>query len=546
MNSAKYWLLAIIFTLPAFGLMLRPGIYTMHDPHLFRVQQFDSCFRAGNFPCRWAPDSGKGYGEPLFNFYAQFPYWLTQSFRLSGASLIDSLKLAFIFSLITSSVAMYYLAARFWGRLGGLVSAVFYVFAPYRAVDVWVRGALPEALAFVFYPLILLFLDIYLSTKKTLPLVLFSIALALLITTHNLSFIMFAPFLFVFWAYRTILSRDWKNLSGLIPAGIFTLLLSAYYLLPVLLESNLVTLTETVTGYYDYHIHFATLRELFISRYWGYGASLWAQKFLSISVGQVQWLLPVGLSTLLIFPKIRRRVSPLPFLLFVLLGFIALFLTHGKSSVIWNNISFMKYIQFPWRYPTVAVFFLSLSAGALVKFTSHRARILIPISLILVILTNYMFYRPDIWRDITDADIVSGPLWDEGRSSSLTDFWPKTALRPPDTFASLSPEFITGTGSVIATVKNSSSFTYNLNILSPTAKISFPVAYFPGWEGYLGGESLPVFPDGDLGLVTADLPAGEHQINLKFTDTSPRKTGNLISLAALLSTPLWFLKKRIG
>lgn len=546
MKSAKYWLLAIIFTLPAFGLMLRPGIYTMHDPHLFRVQQFDTCFRAGNFPCRWAPDSGKGFGEPLFNFYAQFPYWLTQTFRLTGASLIDSLKLVFILSLIASSVAMYFLAARYWGRLGGLTSAVVYVFAPYRAVDVWVRGALPEALAFVFYPLILLFLDIYLSTKKTLPLVLFSVSLALLITTHNLSFIMFAPFLLVFWAYRTIISRDWNNIFGLIPAGILTLFLSAYYLLPVLLESNLVTLNETITGYYDYRIHFATLKELFISRYWGYGASLWAQKFLSISIGQVQWLLPVGLTSLLVFSKVRRRISPLPFVLFVLLGFIALFLTHGKSSVVWNNISFMKYIQFPWRYLTVAVFFLSLSAGALARFTSKRTGILIPLALIIAILTNYAFFRPDIWRTITDAEVVSGPLWDEGRSSSLTDFWPKTALRPPDIFASLSPQFVTGSGSVLTAVKYPSSFTSTLNILSDTARISFPIAYFPGWEGYVDNKSLYVFPDGDLGLITAELPVGQHEISLKFVNTPPRTAGNLISLTALLSLPLWFLKKRIG
>src|SRR3989339_818160 len=120
--------LLLLFLVPAFSLMLRPGIYTMHDPHVFRIQQFDNCIKDGVFPCRWAADSGKGYGEPMFNFYAQFPYWITQVFRTLNFSVLDSTKLAFIFSILASGISMYLLARRYWGQGGGLVSAVFYVY----------------------------------------------------------------------------------------------------------------------------------------------------------------------------------------------------------------------------------------------------------------------------------------------------------------------------------------------------------------------------------------------------------------------------------
>ena len=46
------------------------------------------------------------------------------------------------------------LAADLWGDWGGLLSAVFYIWAPYHSVDVFVRGAMNEAWAFVWFPLI--------------------------------------------------------------------------------------------------------------------------------------------------------------------------------------------------------------------------------------------------------------------------------------------------------------------------------------------------------------------------------------------------------
>ena len=258
---AKKIFLLILLTIPAFALMLRPGIYTMHDFHVFRQFEFDKCVAEKVFPCLWAPDAGRGYGEPMFNFYGQFPYWLGTIFRLSGLSVLASVKSVFILSLVLSGISMFLLARNFWGDKGALISALFYIYAPYRAVDVWVRGALPEALAFIFFPLILLSVE----KKKYLS---FSVLIFLLLITHNLSIFMFLPFLGIWWLVR---SRDWKFL----PAGLLSLVLGSFYLLPVIFESKLVTLTQTTADYYNYSLHWTTLSQLFLSRFWGYGGSTW-------------------------------------------------------------------------------------------------------------------------------------------------------------------------------------------------------------------------------------------------------------------------------
>src|SRR5258708_5691541 len=95
----KFILFVIVLSIPTFVLMLRYGIFSMQDFHLFRLIEFDKCIKALQFPCRWAPDSGAGFGEPIFNFYGQFPYWIGEMFHLISFAFTDSIKLLFILSL---------------------------------------------------------------------------------------------------------------------------------------------------------------------------------------------------------------------------------------------------------------------------------------------------------------------------------------------------------------------------------------------------------------------------------------------------------------
>jgi hypothetical protein len=58
--------------------------------------------------------------------------------------------------------------------------------------------------------------------------------------------------------------------------------------------------------------------------------------------------------------------------------------------------------------------------------------------------------------------------------------------------------------------------------------------YFPGWRVYVDGQEAPVYPSGDLALLTVDIPAGEHEVLVRFEDTAPRLAGNLVSLLTAL------------
>jgi len=470
-------ILLLLVTSLTYFRMLKTGMFSTQDFHLFRLYEFDQCVKNFQIPCRWAADAGLGYGEPLFNFYGQAVYWFGELFYLLGFSFINSIKTVFVVSLAGSALSMFYLAKKIWNdNVSAFISGVLYVFAPYRAVDVWVRGALPEAFGFVLLPLILLSIE-------TGSLVWFSVFLSLLILTHNLSVLMFIPIIIVWIVYR----KFWKAFLG----GLLSLLLSSFYILPVLFESKFIDIKSTIQGYFDFHNHFATSTELFISNFWGYGASVWGPKDdLSLAVGYVQWLIPLGVLLFLLFKKEVKKYKQ--FLILFLLGWFYLFLTHNKSTWVWEAFPLLPYVQFPWRFLGAIVFCFSLASGLLViLFNKQKSWLLVLVTLLVVVL-NVGFFREDIWYEVDDSYYITGVEWDRQRTASIGDFWPNFGHKIP---------------------QSPSNGTY--------------INYFPGWIS----EQPPVD-----GLILAE--------GAKFTDTPIRKIGNIISLVALIGLGTFVLKQK--
>ena len=75
--------------------------------------------------------------------------------------------------------------------------------------------------------------------------------------------------------------------------------------------------------------------------------------------------------------------------------------------------------------------------------------------------------------------------------------------------------------------------------------LRFYTYYFPGWRVYLDGERLrnaALRPEGTYGLLTVDVPHGEHHVLLRWGDTPVRATGKVltvISIALALAFLSW-------
>ncbi len=519
LKSIKFLVLVIILTIPAFWRMLRPGLFSTQDFHFFRFVEFDKCVQDGQLPCRWSPDAGLGYGEPVFNFYGQMTYAVGEIFHLLGFSLIDSFKAIFITSFLVAGIGMYFLAKRVWrSDWGALVAAVVYTDAPYRAVDVWVRGALPEALSFAIFPIIILFFERFNEKKKWRDLAGMSFFLGLLILTHNLSFVMFMVFLAPWVIFR--LGKNWGMYLKVGLAFLLSLGMAAFYILPVVAEVGLTGLrVATTNGYFDFRGHFTDLRQILFSHNWGYGASVFGlEDGLSFSVGWVQWILPL----ILLFWLRKKKL-----LILVLVGWLALFLTHYQSIFIWKALEPMKYIQFPWRFLGVAVFAFALAAGATSETSQKLKRILIILVVALVMALNFSFFREDIWYRYRDTDLTTGKAWSEQTGSSIRDFWPEFGHIVPDRPA---PPAYEGTKLL---EKRSNWVSYE--ITKEQSEYIFPINYFPGWVG--------VYSKGGLTAMLGPLEVGT-KVKLIFGNTRIRVIGNVISLVSLVALLGLCLKRK--
>lgn len=540
--------LIVLISIPTFFKMLHPGIFSMHDFHIFRMFEYHKCISDFVFPCRWAPDSGFGYGEPLFNFYGQLPYILGEPLVLIGFSILTTIKLLFIFSILASAVLMYMLVKYlFKSDFAAILSSILYVYAPYRAVDIWVRGALPESLSFVFFPAILLFATKYLKEEKFKNLLIFSLLLAGLIINHNLSFLMFVPFLAVWVLHFIIIDKKYYLIKNLALASILTIGIASFYLIPVIFESKLVTISETTNDYYNFRAHFTTLNQLLISRSWGYGASQFGpDDNLSFLAGQIHWILSIFV---LVFILVSMKFKQyLLLFLTIFLGWIGLFLTHGKSAPLWEKFSPLSFVQFPWRFLTMSTLFLSLSGGSVLLLLKNKYLKLLTLILIitLTIGLNFSFFKEDLWFKINDQQQFSSSRWQEQIASALTDFWPKSAPKIPNREAPQLPTFINGNGQIVNFEKYSHSATVQVKVTENNSSLQLPTVYFPGWKGYSNNKTIDIYPSGDYGQITTNLSQGEYNLKFKFANTPVRIIGNLISLTSLVVVIIIFFKDKFS
>jgi uncharacterized membrane protein len=244
----------------------------MDDMHVFRLQQFDQCLHDGQIPCRFISDGGMGYGYPLFNYYSPLPYSIAEGFHLIGFSFINSLKITFASCHLIGVLGMFLFASLFWGETGAAISSIIFLLAPYQATDSWVRGAIAESLAINIIPWIFYFLTQFINHKKNKLLLI--ISLASLFLSHNLISLAIAPVLLIYSIILLLKNKN-LNLKSLFRLTIPVLLslgLSAFFVLPAIFEKNLVTVDTMTQGYFNYVNHFATLNQLFISRFRGTGA----------------------------------------------------------------------------------------------------------------------------------------------------------------------------------------------------------------------------------------------------------------------------------
>ena len=548
------WLILLfLIAIPSFWYLLGSGYFSMHDDlQISRLYQMDLCFRDGQIPCRWVPDMGYGYGYPLFNYYPPLPYYLGQVFHLLGFSYIYSIKIMFILGLLFSSIFAYLLGKELWGKYGGIATAVFYLYAPYHAVDVYVRGALNEFFGLVLFPAVFWAVFKIVKENKKIFVVALAFFFSLLLLSHNLMAFFITPFL-IAWAFFLIFyfKKSRKVIWSLFKSSLLGVGLAAFFTLPVLFERNLVHIETMFVGYFNYLAHFADLNQLFFSRFWGFGASFWGPgDDMAFPLGQVHWI--VGGLIFLIFLRLffvkKKKESLLVFFFFFFFLSTA-FLTHQRSNFIWERVFVLSALQFPWRFLALSSFALSMLSGAIFVLIKKKkqALFLLILMIVMVFAFNISFFKPEKILDINDEQkLFSAKNWRKLQTDAIFDYLPIYSDMPPGGPAPENPFFEEGKGNISDYQKGTDWLKFKVRVETEESKIRIPVFYFPQWTVLANSQLLDIFYDNEFALLDINLDKGDYEVKAFLRNTPVRTVSNIISFLSWLFLGGFMLKYAYG
>lgn len=547
----------VLLVLPALAPLAQVGFFACHDGvfHVYRLAALERAIRAGVLYPRWFPDFAFGYGHPVLNFYGPLSYYWGLLFSLLGAGPVLAIKLFFATGLVASSAAMYAFARLHFHRFPSLVAAVLYAYLPYHLIDLYVRGAVAEFLAFVWFPLLLLAFHRLAEEdegSRLLPwTALAALLLVALVATHSLSALMFAPCLAGYLALLWWQRRDLRTPIRFALAGALALALGAFYWLPVMVESGYVGLGHGVSqGYRDHLLSVAGL--IFPGPIYEYAA----EAPITFPLG---WLHVGILLAATLLPLILRRRRLLA-LLFLAVGLFSVFMLMDISLPVWQTFeSALAFLQYPWRFQALTVLSTAYLAGLLLQVAIERApRVGLASGALLLILTAG-FALPGLPVSVSNPDLSVEGMWRLDRDlQQVGATWTGEYLpvwvqeqrwaisHPlPGTSRGRSPSSSAGYKVGQARLEGIGHTRYHLQLDAPQGtSLALHQFYYPGWQAHWQGEVIPARPQGELGLATFDLPPGSGPLVLRLTLTPAQWWGTVVSLAACLAVAAGLVARR--
>jgi len=506
--------LGIIFlSFPLIFPFLKPGFFPTHDGEwaIVRLGAMHRALISGQFPVRWAGNLNFSYGYPLFLFTYPLPYYLGEIFNLLGFGLIGSIKTLFILSIIFSGLTMFLLGKELFGEIGGLIAAIFYLYAPFRLVDLYVRGSLGESLAFVLYPLLFLSL-IKFKKNPNFWLAIGAIFYGAVILTHNISALLITPFLVIF----AFLSCPRCSL-GIFLLGVG---LASFFFLPALAEKSKIILSEVPLA--DKNQHFVTFSQLLVSS-WGYGSPGSKDAF-SFQLGLIH-LIALFLC-LIVWLKNKDHF----FSFFTCCFLMTIFLTLPISSAFWK-LPLLKEVDFPWRYLGSATFFISLSLGYL--GTQKRYLKVVGVALaLLAAAVSFRYARPINFIDYPDEYYFTN----EATTTSADELMPIWVKEKPTSRPTQKVEIISGRGKIENLNYDSKKISFTV-FAEEEVKVQINTIYFPGWYLKVDNQPLTKFEINEpKGVINFVVSSGNHKVFAYFGETEIRVLADLISLGSLIVT----------
>lgn len=527
--------IVLLLSIPAVRYLFVHGYFGVSDDlHIAWLYEMDRVIKMLQFPPRFVPDLSFGFGYPLFNFVYPLPFYIGELIHLLGFTFVDSVKIVFGLSIPLSMYFMYKFLKEFLTEELSLAGSVLYVYAPFRAVELFVRGTIGEIVAFVFIPIIALAIVNLTKEKISLKWIgVMAISSAGLVLSHNIMAYMFMPFALlllisrIIWVTKNKKAATFKSIVGLV----LGLLISAYFWFPAIYESGLMHY-DTVFNFYD---HFPSLVQ-FITPYFGYGASVpGPYDTMSFYFGMTG-IVVVFLGIVLFLIKFKKfSVEEKIFFGWgVIIFFASIFMMNYRSAFLWRSIPLLPYFQFPWRFLSMIVFSSPIFLLAFSKF--KFGKIISFIVILVAIILNFNYFKTSEYLGREDVYYLNRyipfPVATSDYKKTSEEYLrlPKdTQVRPQSNF----PRAYAGVPGITGIKELNALDATIITDYKEGFTLNYSKYYFPGWFAKIDGNSAGINAGSPYGQISLPVPAGNHTVEIYYRESSMRQVLDMVSLASL-------------
>ncbi|KAF1079980.1 MAG: hypothetical protein GQF41_3656 [Candidatus Rifleibacterium amylolyticum] len=460
--------------------------------HLGRIQSVAANLRIGNILPTVYGDAINNYGYASAFFYPDLWLYLPAMLVLSGFELLRAYQIFLFLITLATSLAMYYSTKKIMAILQidhycniqadhglkaeqtiALLATVFYIAFPYRLIDIYLRGALGEILAFVFIPVVAWGVTEILHVKNPDWKILMLGSLGLLYS-HIISCFMVSILVGLIFAFNWKHSLQIK--TGLAKLCLYSSALGAAFIIPLLeqMRSN--------KFYYNVRSPFGSLAEQ--SAVIAPALDNWLLLLLNLVLIALFYFYHNWLNS-------RQKDSRVALLVFASL-YPVVMTTNLFPWEFFEQFPFVRYIQFPWRLFMFVCYFSSLSAGIILikRYLAHRSQnfFFTVLGLVLVsgafLVSVYTQPSPVVTRSLDYAP----PLVSIGQAEYLPASFSFGEFQK----SSPTPRLLAGNATITSYSKTGNLARLAFSQASDSFTIELPIIYYRGYTATVNNQPVKI------------------------------------------------------
>lgn len=500
------------------------------------------------FP-RWTQWANYGFGEPRFIFYPPFSWLLGAALGMflpwNAVPVVFIVLVQFI-----SGVSAFALARRILPSRAALFCVACYVANPYALIIIYMRSDFAELLANAFFPLLFFFAlklcDLVVSANRPMQpnsrriIVWFAIVLAAVWLSNAPAGVIACYSLAILFAFAAVTQRSWQPVLRGVGGIALGLCVAGFYLLPAIYEQRWVNIAQALaTGLLPSENFLYTVIDDPEHTIFNWIASTIA----------VLMIVLTALASL----RAQRKKTDDPSAVeknlwraLLLLGAVATFLMLRISSIFWDVVPKLRYVQFPWRWMALLAVPFAVFLGSAMGRKRH-GYIWVAATFLVVSAAGFTLVRQGWWSR-ADIPFLRNAIAQQVGFDGTDEYDPagddhtnvpqkkNAEVQVMDTDSTPGPN-VPAKVRVDRWVPEEKEVTVSTR--DPFA-LGLRLLNYPAWQVKVNGVLATPLHGEDFSQMLVALKSGESHIQVKFRRTWDRTAGGLLSLCALLAM-LWIL-----